>query len=136
MDTRSPHLVCFRPLVVTGCEGMDLAAPFVRKLQREVAQTADADHANSRVGRNAVCQKRREDCDAAAKQRPRFLDVESLGQWARPRPLNAEAIGKCSVPPNDRALDACAEMVIARETVVAEETAGRGPADADTLAKL
>jgi hypothetical protein len=75
-------------LAVTGCEGVNLATPFVCELQRHMSQSADADDTNARSGRDIVDEEGREHGDAAAEQRSGRRHVKSVGDWANPGPLS------------------------------------------------
>lgn len=68
-DVVGAEFAGFVRLGFAGGEGGDLAAPFVEELQRQVTQSADADHADA-VGRlDPEIDDGAEDCDSPAEQR-------------------------------------------------------------------
>ena len=126
----------FSFLIVARGEGVNFAAPFIGKLQGQVAQAADADDAHPRRGWNLVGQERIEHGDTPAQERPGLDQIERIRDGAHPRPLRPQAIGKTAVAADDGALGGWAKIVIAGQTLVAMKTAGRRPTNANALAQF
>ena len=113
VDVVRTEFAGFRLLAIARGESVDFAAPSVGKLQRHVAQPADADNSDPRVRRKRMLKQRRKDRDAATKERPRGRRIKRIGQWTSPRPLDAQPIREGAGAVDNRALTTRTEMVIA-----------------------
>src|SRR5215472_10697208 len=113
VDVVRAEFAGFRLLAIARGERVDFAAPSVCKLQRHVAQPADADNSDPRGRRKRMLKQRRKDRDAATKEWPGGRRIKRIGQWTRPGPLDAQPIREGAGAANNRALSARTEMVIA-----------------------
>src|SRR5690606_15683499 len=138
---RSNHLVRaeafgFLLLVQRGGEGADLAAPGVEETQCQVAEAADADHANP-IGRLDVeFQQRGEHRRAAAEQRAGQAGIEAFRQRDGPGPVAAQTVGETAVAADDGRFGGRAKLLVALHAGMAVHAAALVPADADTLTDL
>src|SRR5262245_29769568 len=115
----SAQLPRFGLLAVTGGEGMHFAAPFVGGLKRHVSHSDDINNLNTRGGGQVVDQERREDSDAAAKERTRFFQVQRNRQRTNPRPLGPDTIGKAAVASHNGSLSSGTKVLVPGKAFVA-----------------
>jgi hypothetical protein len=120
-----------------GGEGGDFAAPRTGELQRHVAQSANADHADARAGADAIGKERLEHGDATAQQWSRAGQVDTFRQGNSPRPVGTYLVRKSAlVTAGDGRHGIRAQVLVTGQARVAvHATAGR-PADADALSHL
>src|ERR1700757_491480 len=117
-------------------EGVNLTPPFISKLQRHMAEPADADNSDPGSRRNIVNDKGREHSDSTAEQRSGCGQVESFRQRPDPGPLSANVVSESTVTPNDSPSGGCAQMMITGKTLVAGKAALRRPAKPHLLTNL
>ena len=118
VDVVRTEFMGFRFLAIARGERVDFAAPSVGKLQRHVAQPADANNSYPRGRRKGMLKQRRKDGDATTKERPRGRRIKRIGQWTGPRPLDAHPIREGAGAAHNSALTARTQMVISREALV------------------
>src|SRR5215510_1673577 len=115
----SAQLPRFGLLAVTGGEGMHFAAPFVGELKRHVSQSADTNDPHTGRGGQVVDQERREDSDAAAKERTGLFQIHRIRQRTNPRPLGSNTIGKAAVASDNGSLSSGTKVLVPGKAFVA-----------------
>src|SRR5262244_607723 len=105
-------------LAVAGREGMDLAAPFVGKLERHVSQSTDTYDPYSGRGGQVMDQEWRKDSDATAQERSHLCQVQRIRQRTNPRPLGSNTIREAAVASDNGPLSSCAKVLLAGKAFV------------------
>ena len=130
------QLFGFLDFIETRCKRRHFAAPVRQKLQRDMSQTADANHRDF-VGRFHVAHHDGlENRDAAAKHRAEFARVQLGGNRNRPRPMRAHFLRETAETPDNRAFEIGTQILIAAQTPLARHTRTGNPAQTNAVANL
>src|SRR5215472_2988583 len=118
MSTQLPR---FRFLAVIGREGMHFASPFIRKLERHMSQSADADDSHTGSGGHVMNEEWRKYSDSSAKEWSDFCQVQRVWQRANPSPLSSDTVRKAAVASDNGPPGSGAKVLVAGKAFVARE---------------
>src|SRR4051812_28025387 len=124
-DSVRAHLLRFVCLAGRRRKSRDMTTPLVGELQSQVPQSADTNDTDV-IGRLDIeLYQRIENRHTAAKQWPRFSDVNTFRNRSGPNPVAANTCGECAMSMDNGRFAGIAHLVIAREALPAmQATAG------------
>ena len=116
-------------------ESGDFAAPFIKKLHGEVAQTTDTNDADAICGADPEFDDGAEDRDPAAEEWAGAGGGEGFGKFRSPSPVGADEIGKAAVTSHDGPLACATKVVIATHALGTGHAAFGKPAKTNAIAR-